>query len=270
MITAENVHVDFGATRALAGVDLTVPDEGTVGLVGPNGSGKTTLLRALYGSVTPSSGRVLLDGADLRGGRHGSRQTDVARAVAVVAQERDATSSGMPMSVADLVTLGRLPHQGRLPRTSAHDRAVVTGALDAVGMTDLARRDLAELSGGERQRALIARALAQQTRHILLDEPTNHLDVRYQHEILELVAGLPGCAVVLHDLNLAARYCTHIVVLDRGVVVAEGTPDEVLVPAVLEPVYGRRVTRVDIDGEITLIFPRSTDRATDRGLVGRP
>ncbi|MDN6260019.1 MAG: ABC transporter ATP-binding protein, partial [Corynebacterium sp.] len=177
MITAENVHVDFGATRALGGGDLTGPDEGTGGLVGPNGSGKSPRLRALYGSVTPSSGRVLLDGSDL----HTARHRDVARAVAVVAQERDATSSGMPMSVADLVTLGRLPHQGRLPRTSDHDRAVVTGALDAVGMTDLARRDLAELSGGERQRALIARALAQQTRHILLDEPTNHLDVRYQH-----------------------------------------------------------------------------------------
>ncbi|WP_420098702.1 ABC transporter ATP-binding protein [Corynebacterium sp.] len=256
MITAENLHVTVGGTRALAGVSLTVPDTGTVGLVGPNGSGKTTLLRTLYGAVAPTQGRVLLDGTDLSS----LRRRDIALAVAVVAQERDATSSGMPMSVADLAMLGRLPHQGLGSQTTGHDRAVVTGALDAVGMTDLARRDLADLSGGERQRALIARALAQQTRHILLDEPTNHLDVRYQHEILEMVSGLPGSAVVLHDLNLAARYCTHVVMLDHGHVVAEGTPDEVLVPAVLEPVYQRPVTRVDVGGEITLIFPRTGDR----------
>lgn len=256
MITAENVQVRFGDTTAVDGVSLAVPDTGTVGLVGPNGSGKTTLLRALYGSVPLTGGRVLLNGDALSG----LRRRDIARAVAVVAQERDAETAGMPMSVAELVMLGRLPHQGLSSQATGHDRAVVTGALDAVGLTALARRDLSQLSGGERQRALIARALAQQTGHILLDEPTNHLDIRYQHEILELVCGLPGSAVVLHDLNLAARYCDHVVVLDHGRVVAEGPPDRVLVPDVLEPVYGRRVTRIDIDGEITLVFPRSPDR----------
>lgn len=261
MITADNVTVAFGGTPAVDGVTLTVPDTGTLGLVGPNGSGKTTLLRTLYGAVAPAGGRVLLDGDDIAHSA-GVRRRDVARAIAVVAQERDGTASGMPMSVAELVTLSRLPHQSAVPRATRHDRDVVTGALDAVGMTHLARRDLADLSGGERQRALIARALAQQTRHILLDEPTNHLDVRYQHEILELVSGLPGSAVVLHDLNLAARYCDRIVVLDRGRVVAEGTPDAVLVPEILEPVYDRPVTRVDIDGEITLIFPRTPARTT--------
>lgn len=253
MITAENIRVSYGTTHAVDGVSLTIPDDGTVGLVGPNGSGKTTLLRSLYGSVRPSEGQVLIDGTNLAD----IRRSTIALSVAVVAQERDASSSGMPMSVVDLVMLGRLPHQGLTSRTSGDDVAVVTGALDKVGMTSMAGRDLSELSGGEFQRALIARALAQQTRHILLDEPTNHLDVRYQHEILELIAGMSGSAVVLHDLNLAARYCTHLVVLEKGRVVAEGTPDEVLVPEILEPVYQRPVTRVDIDGEITLIFPRS-------------
>lgn len=253
MITAENIRVTYAGHPVIDDVSLTVPSTGTLGLVGPNGSGKTTLLRALYGAVPLTAGRVLLDGDDLAT----TRRRDIATRIAVVAQERDATSSGMPMSVADLVMLGRLPHQGFGSRTTGHDRAVVGGALDAVGLTDLARRDLNGLSGGEHQRALIARALAQQTPHILLDEPTNHLDVRYQHDILELVSGLPGSAVVLHDLNLAARYCDRIVVLDGGRVVASGTPDHVLVPDVLEPVYQRPVTRVDIRGEITLVFPRT-------------
>ena len=260
MISAENIQVTYAGRPAIDGVSLTVPSHGTLGLVGPNGSGKTTLLRALYGAAPLTAGRVLLDGDDLAA----TRRRDIATRIAVVAQERDATSSGMPMSIADLVMLGRLPHQGFGTRTTGHDRAVAAGALDAVGLTALARRDLTRLSGGEHQRALIARALAQQTPHILLDEPTNHLDIRYQHEILELVSSLPGSAVVLHDLNLAARYCDQIVVLDCGRVVAEGTPCEVLVPAVLEPVYQRPVTRVDIDGEITLVFPRTADRKTVR------
>ncbi|HIW91836.1 MAG TPA: ABC transporter ATP-binding protein [Candidatus Corynebacterium avicola] len=256
MITAENVQVSFGGHSAVDGVSLTIPDEGTVGLVGPNGSGKTTLLRALYGAVPLTGGSVLLDGRDLAD----VRRREVARTVAVVAQERDASAAGMPMTVAELAMLGRLPHRGRFGTGGSMDQLIVEGSLDAVGMTELATRDLSVLSGGERQRALIARALVQQARHVLLDEPTNHLDVRYQHEILELVSGLPGSAVVLHDLNLAARYCDELVVLDHGRVVAHGTPDEVLTPGILEPVYGRAVTRVDVDGEITLVFPRRTER----------
>lgn len=252
MITAENVQVNYGSARAVAGVDLTVPDSGMLGLVGPNGSGKTTLLRALYGSASLTAGRVLLDGEDLTQ----VKRREIARTVAVVAQERDAASSGMPMTVAELAMLGRLPHQSFGSRSGERDREIVEDSLDAVGMTSLARRGLSALSGGERQRALIARALVQQARHVLLDEPTNHLDIRYQHDVLELVAGLPGSVVVLHDLNLAARYCDRLVVLDHGMVVATGTPDEVLTPEVLEPVYGLPVTRLDVDGEITLVFPR--------------
>lgn len=250
MIEARGVTVRFGAVTAVDGVSLTVPDDGVLGLVGPNGSGKTTLLRTLYGAVTPTAGQVLLDGSPLTD----LRRKEVARRIAVVAQEH--TDTGTPMSVAELVMLGRLPHQGFTAQVSASDRAVVGDALASVGLADLASREVAVLSGGERQRALIARALAQQTRHVLLDEPTNHLDVRFQHEVLELVSGLPGAAVVLHDLNLAARYCDQTVVLDHGRVVASGSPEEVLTPEILEPVYGVRVKRVDLDGEMHLLFPR--------------
>lgn len=122
-------------------------------------------------------------------------------------------------------------------------------------MDTLARRDFAVLSGGERQRALIARALAQGTGHILLDEPTNHLDIRYQHDVLDMVSRLPATVVVvLHDLNLTARYCDRVVVMDAGRIIADGAPADVLVPEVIAPVYGVDVRRVDVDGDVNLVF----------------
>lgn len=248
MIEAHEVTVRFGAVTAVDGVSLTVPDEGVLGLVGPNGSGKTTLLRALYGAATPTSGRILLDGQAMKD----LHRRDIATEISVVTQEH--ADGGAPVSVAELVMLGRLPHQGFTAQATSTDRRIVVDALESVGLTDLASRDVAVLSGGERQRALIARALAQQTRHVLLDEPTNHLDIRFQHEVLRLVRELPGAAVVLHDLNLAARYCDRIMVLDHGRTVASGTPEEVLTPEILEPVYGVRVRRVELDGELHLLL----------------
>ncbi|WP_066588375.1 ABC transporter ATP-binding protein [Corynebacterium provencense] len=250
MIEARDLAVRFGPVTAVDGVSLTVADHGVLGLVGPNGSGKTTLLRCLYGALGPTSGDVLLDGTSLSA----MHRRAVARRIAVVAQEHHDPAT--PISVAELVMLGRLPHQGIMAQTTDEDRTTVVGALESVGLGALAARDVAVLSGGERQRALIARALAQQAGHVLLDEPTNHLDIRFQHDVLELVSELPGAAVVLHDLNLAARYCDRIVVLDAGKVVAAGTPSQVLVPEILEPVYKVRVRRVEFDGEMHLLFPR--------------
>ncbi|MDT9594987.1 ABC transporter ATP-binding protein [Nocardioides zeae] len=251
MIEGRGLGHRYGDVVVVDGVDIRVPPGGTVGLVGPNGSGKTTLLRTLYGSLRPVTGSVEIDGVDVdRVGRK-----ELARQVAVVVQEH---SGDLPMRVADLVLLGRLPHQGVSSRPSAADLAVATAALERVGALHLAPREYAGLSGGEKQRVLIARALTQEAEHLLLDEPTNHLDIRYQHEVLDLVAHLPASVVVvLHDLNLAARYCDHLVLLQRGRVVAQGTPDEVLVPEVLEPVYEVGVRRVDLDGEIHLLFRRS-------------
>ena len=251
MIEAGGVAHRYGDVVVVDGVDLRVPTGATVGLVGPNGSGKTTLLRTLYGALQPTAGHVELDGTEVG---QVSRSA-LARQVAVVVQEH---SGDLPMRVADLVLLGRLPHQRLSSRPSAHDRAVATAALRRVGALHLATRDYAGLSGGEMQRVLIARALTQQAEHLLLDEPTNHLDIRYQHEVLDLVATLPASVVVvLHDLNLAARYCDHVVLLEAGRVVAQGTPDEVLVPAVLEPVYEVEVRRVDLDGELHLLFRKA-------------
>lgn len=248
MIEAAGIGHAFAGRTVLDGVDLVVPDGATVGLVGPNGSGKTTLLRTLFAALSPDAGRVALDGRPLVS----VPRRELGRAVAVVVQEH---AGDLPMRVADLVLLGRLPHQGLAGRATLHDEEVAAHALRQVGALHLATRDFAVLSGGEKQRVLIARALAQEATHLLLDEPTNHLDVRYQHEVLDLVSRLPSAAVaVLHDLNLAARYCDHVAVLGGGRVVAQGTPDEVLVPEVLEPVYEVGVRRLDVDGDLTLVF----------------
>lgn len=249
MIEACGLEFGYRATPVVRGVDLRAVPGRVLGLIGPNGSGKTTLLRLLHGSLRPQSGTVRIDGLDVT--RASARE--VARRVAVVVQEH---GGDLPLRVADMVLLGRVPHSSTFTRTDVEDHRIATAALERVGALPLATRGFAGLSGGEKQRVLIARALAQQTPHLLLDEPTNHLDVRYQHEVLQLLRGLPATVVVvLHDLNLAATYCDDLLLLDRGTVAAHGTPREVLVPEVLEPVYGIRVRRVELgDDGVQLAF----------------
>ena len=249
MIAADGVSHSFGGTEVLSAVSLSAHPGEVVGLIGPNGSGKTTLLRALYRALVPDAGAVLVDEVPV--GAY--RPRDLARSVSVVTQE---SQGELPLTVVDTVTLGRSPHLSPLQRVSGDDLAIVSDALRRVGAAHLADRDLAELSGGERQRVLIARALAQQATHLLMDEPTNHLDIHFQHEILGLVRDLGvTTVVVLHDLNLAARYCDRLVLLSRGQVVVAGAVDDVLDPGVLEPVYGIRVESVRADdGCLQLLF----------------
>lgn len=248
MIHGDNISYAYGRNIVVDGITIAIPEHGTVGLVGPNGCGKTTLLRTLYGSLQPDGGAVTVNDKPLP---KVSRKA-LSRTLAVVAQEH---ASDLPMVVADLVMLGRMPHQGLASRPSTEDERIVEEVLEQVGVLHLADRDFTGLSGGERQRVLIARALAQEATHILLDEPTNHLDIRYQHDVLSLLAELPtSCVVVLHDLNLAARYCDHVLVMQDGRVVTQGAPTEVFTPEILEPVYGIQVRRFDVDGELNLVF----------------
>ncbi|ANE04135.1 ABC transporter ATP-binding protein [Corynebacterium crudilactis] len=250
MIKATNLYHSFGDSVVIDGVSLLLPEKGTVSLVGPNGSGKTTLLRTLYGALRPTEGDIQVDGVELAR----IHRKEIARKMAVVIQEHD---SDLPMTVADLVLLGRLPHQKMFAGQSEEDQRLVKEALLRVGALHLANRQFAALSGGERQRVLIARALVQDATHILLDEPTNHLDIRYQHEVLHLIRELATSAViVLHDLNLAATYSDHIILLDNGKVVTQGSPSEVLTPEHLEPVYGVQVDRFDLGEDIHLRFTR--------------
>jgi iron complex transport system ATP-binding protein len=241
-LKTERVSRTTGGRLILDGVDLSPRTGAMTGLLGPNGSGKSTLLRLLAGVLAPTAGLVTLDGRPLD--RVGRRE--VARRVAVVEQQAD---TQVELTVRDIVRLGRIPHRRAWTPASAADEEAVTDALDRTGLTPEADRLWHTLSGGERQRVQIARALAQRPRELLLDEPTNHLDVQHQLDVLALVAALPVTSVVaLHDLNLAAMYCDHLVVLSQGGVVAHGEPAEVLTADLVAKVYR-------VDAEITRSGP---------------
>jgi len=248
MIEAIDLDVGYDGTLILNGAALIAHPGQVVGLIGPNGSGKTTLLRTLYRSLRPQAGLITLEGTSVE--RLATRE--IARLVAVVVQEAPVE---LPLTVAEMVLLGRSPHRGSFQRYVTQDQQMAAAALARVGARHLAERTYTTLSGGEKQRILIARALAQQASHLLLDEPTNHLDIRYQHEVLELVRSIGVTTVVaLHDLNLAARYCDQLVLLDRGRVGCVGTPRQVLTPEVLEPVYGVAVRCLEDGDAVQLVF----------------
>jgi len=240
-LLADQVSWTRSGRLVLDGVTVE-PDPGaTVGLLGPNGSGKSSLLKLLAGVDRPSGGTVHLDGEPLT--RMSRRR--LARRVAMVAQHAE---TELHITVREVVRLGRIPHTGMIG-TDTEGAAVVERALAATGLTDMTERFWHTLSGGERQRVQIARALAQDPDHLLLDEPTNHLDIAHQLEILALVRQLDITAVVaLHDLNLSAMFCDHIVVLSGGVVVATGIPAEVLTEELIEMVYGVRCRVTVEDG----------------------
>jgi iron complex transport system ATP-binding protein len=234
-ITAKGLSWSVKGHRLLDNVDLEAQDGTIVGLLGPNGSGKTTLLRLLAGLRRPDSGTVEYDGINLR---DLSRRT-LARRLAVVEQDVTAHDN---VSVRQVVELGRTPFRGRFDALTEQDQDIVDAALERANIADKQHRNWHTLSGGEKQRTQLARALAQQPREILLDEPTNHLDIRHQLELLDLLSSLSTtCVIALHDLNFAARYCDHVVILDQGRVVAAGTPEAVLTPDLISSVYGVEV-----------------------------
>ncbi|MFT3721283.1 ABC transporter ATP-binding protein [Pseudorhodoferax sp.] len=232
MLEGRGLHWEAQARRIVDGASVALARGECLGLIGPNGSGKSTLLRLLYRALRPTRGAVLLQGLDVRG----IAERRFAQQVAVLAQE---SAPGFETTVAELVMMGRIPHQAPWARDSAQDHAIVREALRQVDALALARRPLAELSGGEKQRVLLARALAQQPQVLLLDEPTNHLDIRHQLELMGLLRRQQLSTIVaLHDLNIAAHYCHRLVLMDQGRIAAEGPPAQVLTPAAIRQVYG--------------------------------
>jgi iron complex transport system ATP-binding protein len=210
-----------GGPEIVSGVSFAVEPGAFLAIVGANGAGKTSLLRCLYRAARPRAGRVLVDGRDA----HAMEPQAFARVVSTVLQD---APGDFPFTVRDVAMIGRLPHRRGLAWREA-DHEAAEHALMHLDLTHLAERAFASLSGGEKQRALIARALAQDPRLIILDEPTNHLDIRHQLEILALLRRL-GITVVatLHDVALAARFATSVLVLRRGRMVAHGAPEEAL------------------------------------------
>ncbi len=223
----------------LENIALCVERGEMAGLIGPNGSGKSTLLRIVTRVLDPHSGRLQIDGEDLRA--YSPRA--LARRIAVVAQEE---VLNFDFTVRDVVLMGRYPHWSRFQREGPMDFAQVERTLRLTGIDHLADRLVSEISGGERQRVAIARALCQQPEILLLDEPTSHLDINHQVEIFDLLKRLnqdEGLTVlaVLHDLNLAALYCEKLILLSKGRIAAMGTPEDVIAPRVIREVYGAEV-----------------------------
>ena len=225
ILEARGVTVCYGTRAVLDDVSLAVRPGELVGLIGPNGAGKTTLLRVLAGLALPATGAVLLDGRAAPGPR---------AAAQVLAYLPYGAPCFWPLPARRVVALGRLPHLGPWRRPSSADRAAVDSALAEAGVAGLADRALPTLSSGERMRVMLARALAQEPRVLLADEPTAALDPYHQLRVLDVLQARAraGGAVlaVLHDLELAARYCSRLVLLVAGRAVGEGPPDEVLTP----------------------------------------
>lgn len=249
------LEVGYGDRRIIDGVDLEIPDGSFTVIVGPNACGKSTLLRALARLLRPSSGAVTLDGRDI----HSVPSRQLAKSLGLLPQSSLAPEG---ITVAELVGRGRFPHQGVLSRWSREDERAVADALAATRVSELAERPIDELSGGQRQRVWIAMVLAQQTPLLLLDEPTTFLDIAHQLELLDLLAQLrtEGRTVVavLHELNHAARYATHLIAMSDGRIVAEGPPAEVITAELVERVFGMPCRVIaDPDDGTPLVLPRA-------------
>ncbi|MDR9403994.1 MAG: ABC transporter ATP-binding protein [Halothece sp. Uz-M2-17] len=231
-----NLSLSYDKTPIIHDLNFGIPAEKITILVGPNGCGKSTLLRGLARLLKPQQGVVYLDGADIF-----QRSTKaVAKRLGILPQSAIAPEG---LTVRDLVAQGRYPHQSWFQQWSQEDEKMVTWALELSAMTELAERPLDHLSGGQRQRAWIAMALAQNTEILLLDEPTTFLDLAHQLEILDLLAELNATqgrtiVMVLHDLNQAARYADHLVVVQAGQIYNQGTPEQVFTETMVSKVFG--------------------------------
>lgn len=231
-ILAKDIQACLGGAEILKGVGLRAGTRDFVGVIGPNGSGKSTLLKCIYRVLQPTGGAVYLDGKPLR--EYSYRES--AKQVAVLAQHN---YYNFDFTVQDVVLMGRSPHKRPLEADNAEDYRIVREALEQVGMASFRERGFSTLSGGEQQRVILARALAQQTPCLILDEPTNHLDIKYQLQLMDIVKHLDRTIIsAVHDLNIAAMYCTWLYVMKDGLVVASGTPEEVLTPERIRQVYG--------------------------------
>lgn len=233
---AEAVTLSYESRLVSRDLDLRIPEGEFTVVIGPNACGKSTLLRALARLLTPSSGRVLLGGEDVR--RHSSKE--LARRLGLLPQSSVAPFG---ITVADLVGRGRFPHQRMLQQWSRDDERAVARAMAATGITELAGRAVEELSGGQRQRVWIALLLAQDAPVMLLDEPTTFLDISHQLDVLELCRRLNReegrtMVLVLHDLNQAARFADHLIVMKDGAVAAAGAPGDILDEELLRRVFG--------------------------------
>lgn len=265
-LQARGLTCSYGGDEVFRSLDLAVPNGGVTVLLGPNGCGKSTLLRTLARLLTPVTGTVLLDGADL----HRQPTKTVARTLGILVQGPTPPEG---LRVYDLVRQGRYPHRAPLRPWSGRDEAAVRNAMDVTGVAAFADRPLTSLSGGQRQRCWIAMALAQEPDILLLDEPTTYLDVAHQLDILALLRNLNRLTgrtmvLVLHDLNHAAWHADHIVLMADGRIRAQGDPVSVLTPTNIRQVFGveASILTVPENGRLVCVPFRRHDGATGQVL----
>ena len=237
LLEAEGLFWEVGGKRILGGVSLAADRGELVGVIGPNGAGKTTLLRLVCGLLAPTAGSVRVDGRPLTG----MRPADRARRVAFMSQD---VSQGFDFTVIEVLLMARYPWLARFEREADADRERARRALAYVGLAGFEDRTFTGLSGGERQLVLFARVLVQDTEVIALDEPSSSLDIRHQDRVFSMARELSrerrAVVASVHDLEAASRWCSRLMLLDRGRVAASGSPAEVLRSASLDPVYGVR------------------------------
>ena len=261
-LRAENLTLAYDSRIVARELGLTIPDGSFTVIVGPNACGKSTLLRALARMLKPRVGAVYLDGTLI----NSLPSKEVARRLGLLPQTSIAPDG---IVVADLVARGRYPHQRLLRQWSREDEAAVQEALAATGTSELADRYVDELSGGQRQRVWLAMVLAQQTQIMLLDEPTTFLDIAHQIEVLDLCADLHAqqnrtLVAVLHDLNQACRYATHLVAMRDGRIVAQGPPTEIVTAELVEEVFGLPCRVIpDPETGTPLVIPAARSRRQD-------
>lgn len=230
-----NIGFKYEDNEVLRNIDLDINAGEILGILGPNGSGKSTLMRVMDGVLTPRSGEILINGKPYKS----FKRSRLAREVAMVAQEHHFRFT---FSCIEVVLMGRFPHLKRLQFEDHNDLEIAAESLRATHALEFAERSIHDLSGGEKQRVLIARALAQEPRVILLDEPTSFLDLKFKREVFKLISSLTrekglGVAIVSHDIDLAAQYCSKIILLKNGTVYRTGDPDSVITAENIEDVY---------------------------------
>jgi ABC-type Mn2+/Zn2+ transport system ATPase subunit len=252
LIDLDNVDLGYGRRRILTGVSLHVAPGDFLGIVGPNGAGKTTLLKAILGLLPPQSGRIIRGAGDLRIG---------------YVPQRESVDTLFPLTVLDIVLMGRYKRLGAFKRPGRADRGWGYKALEHVGISNLAGQPYSNLSGGQKQRALIARALVGEPNLLVLDEPTNGMDLVSEQAIMELVRHLHDVdritvLMVSHLLNTVANYARHIAIVGDGVV-REGPVEEMVTSSRLSELYGIGVQVVDVDGRRVVLPER--DKAIQEG-----
>lgn len=234
-IATQNLAVAYEDNLVVDDLDMQIPQGRITTIIGPNGCGKSTVLKAVGRILKPKGGVVYLNGDDIR------RLTtkEVAQKMAILPQSPQAPAG---LTVGELVAYGRFPHQRGFGKLISEDKKIIQWALEVTRLTEFETTAVDNLSGGQRQRVWIAMALAQQTDLILLDEPTTYLDLAYQLEVLELLYRLnreQGCTIVmvLHDLNLAARFADYMIAIRGGDIIQHGTPEEVMTAEVLKETF---------------------------------